>query len=249
MDRRIPFSGRTIEKRRQNPDKSCGPVCALNETVLSNVAKPLALLSLLALGAGCAAAPKHQATTPEAYDWSDYKGTYAAGGDSSANPTGGANAVDKSPSKTASSGDGSKNLKAEMLGGAGAPAASSGSAAAASKRSRGTISGESVSSVSVDAVAGASKSVLKSKVVSSNVVVGQEYEQLQVVMKGVALQIIRPAATPDKAGPKVRSPKARQTAMSKSESGWYDADADVFVLVKAGRKASSQKTLAAILNR
>jgi hypothetical protein len=186
------------------------------------------MLCSLAL-AGCGAAPKPQASAPVAYDWSDYKGTFAQPADephaaaepATAKPKGGAEA------------------KGEPLG----------ASASSKKLSRGTILGESVSSVSVDAVAGASKTVLKSKVVSSNVIVGQEFEQIQVVMKGVAVQIIRPAASPDKAGPKIRSPKVRSGGLLKSESGWYDADANVLVLVRAKKKASSQKALLAILQR
>ena len=227
------------------------------------LAKATLLFSVLLVGSGCAAAHKPQATTPEAYDWSDYKGTYAPGGDGkvdepkptaskpSSKPTIAKSDGDAKPAasdakpKPASAASDANDLKAEMLGGAPSAAPSSGGA----KKSKATIQGESVSLVSVDAVAGASKTVLKSKVVSTNVVVGQEYEQLQVVMKGVALQIIRPAASPDKSGPKVRSPKVRSASMSKTESGWYDPDADVFVLVKASKKASSKKTLAAILSK
>ena len=186
------------------------------------------MLCSLALG-GCGAAPKPQAAAPTAYDWSDYKGTFAQ-------------ASDEHPSAA-------EPAKARPKAGAEAKSEVPVGAPSANKPSKGTILGESVSSVSVDAVAGASKTVLKSKVVSSNVIVGQEYEQIQVVMKGVAVQIIRPAAIPDKAGPKVRSPKVRSGGLLKTESGWYDADADVLVLVRAQKKASSQKALLAILKR
>ena len=178
-------------------------------------------LSTFAIG-GCAAAPKKQAEAPAAYDWSDYKGTFAKGDDRPA-----AEAVKPKA-----------DAKAEASG-----------SAAATKVSKGTIQGESVSSVTADTVAGASKTALKAKVVSSNVIVGREFEQVQVVMKGVSVQIIRPTATPDKAGPKLRSPKARSSSLLKSESGWYDADANVLVLVRAPKKASSQKALLALLQK
>ena len=174
-------------------------------------------LSTFAL-AGCGAAPKKQAEAPAAYDWSDYKGTYAKGDDRAA----------AEPVKP----------KADAAGGAGL-----------AKPSKGTIQGESVSSVTADTVAGASKTALKAKVVSSTVIVGREFEQVQVVMKGVSVQIIRPTATPDKAGPKLRSPKARSSSLLKSESGWYDADANVLVLVRTPKKASSQKALLALLQK
>lgn len=155
------------------------------------------------------------------YDWSDYKGSFAQAEE---RPP-----VEASPVKSR--------------------APTEAQADAAKKVSKGTILGESVSSVSVDSVAGASKSVLKFKVVSSSIIVGQEFEQIQVVMKGASVQIIRPAAAPDKAGPKVRSPKARSGGLLKSESGWYDAEANVLVLVRAPRKVSSQKALQALLKR
>lgn len=246
------------------------------------IAKAVLVCSVLLIG--CGAAPKKEAAAPEGYDWSDYKGTFAPGGDqksdiepakpaksaaaapakeskpdksADAKPDRGADSkaadsksADAKPSTEAKTADSkvvaSSDPKADLLG---ALSGGSVSATPSKKLSKGTIQGESVSSVSVDAVAGASKTVLKSKVVSSKVVVGREYEQLQVVMKGVALQIIRPAATPDPQGPKVRSPKVRSNALLKNESGWYDESANVLVLVKAPKKASSQKVLAAILTR
>ena len=193
--------------------------------------------------AGCGAAPKKQASAPEAYDWSDYKGTFAAGADARAtaddsktvSSTSTAAPATAAPAKPKPGSD----PKAELLG----------IAPSSKKLSKGTILGESVSSVSVDAVAGASNSVLKSKVVSSNVLIGQEFEQIQIVMKGISLQIIRPAATPDRTGPNVRSPKVRSGGLLKTDSGWYDEDANVLVLVRAQKKASSQKALAALLKR
>ena len=168
---------------------------------------------------GCGAAQKQPASAPTPYDWSDYKGTFAQGPED--------RTVAEAPKA---------KPKSEEKGDASTGASST-------KVSKGTIQGESVSSVSVDAVTNASKTMLKSKVVSSDVIVGAEYEQVQVVMKGVAVQIIRPAANPDKAGPKVRSPKARNGGLLKTESGWYDADANVLVLVRATKKASSLERL------
>lgn len=175
--------------------------------------------TLASLSVGCGAAPTKQAAAPAAYDWSDYKGTFAKVVDGPA-------AEPVIP----------EDAKAEGV--VGAP-----------KLSKGTIQGESVSLVTADTLADASKSALKAKVVSSNVIVGREYEQVQVVMKAVSVQIIRPTATPDKAGPKLRSPKARSDSLSKSEFGWYDAEANVLVLVRAPKKASSKKALLALLQK
>lgn len=193
------------------------PASALARLLVGLVVGPLLLV-------GCGARPKPQAESAAAYDWSDYKGTFAQ----STTPGG------STPAATPSAAPAPAKVEP---------------AAASAKASKGTIRGESVSSVSVDAVAGASTLALKTKVVSSNVVVGQEYEQLQVVLSGMAVQIIRPAAVPDKTGPKVRSPKARNGGLLKTESGWYDADADVLVLVRAEKKARSQKALLALLKR
>ena len=118
---------------------------------------------------------------------------------------------------------------------------------AGKKASAATIKGESVSSVGLDTFADASKTATKSKVVSTKYLVGPKYEQLQIQMKGVAVQVIRPAANPAPDGPAMSSPKARSGEVSKLESGYYDADADVVVVVTAGGKAGAQKVLGTIL--
>ena len=197
-----------------------------------------ALLFFAALGpAGCAH-PKAAAAPQEAdYNWGDYKG--GSGSDSSA-------AAPKSdapkPATTASAEAPKGDVDATKQ-------ASSDASALPHKPSKAKIRGESVSSVGVDALAGASKSALKSKVVSSNVVVGSDYEMVQVVLKGASVQIVRPASAPDQAGPKVRSPKARNDSLAATESGWYDADADVLVLVRASKAVKSKKALSSLLQR
>jgi len=222
-----------------------------------------ALLSPLLLAAGCGGKQKMKAEAPEAnYDWSDYKGTYAPGGDGT-KP--GYKAEKKKPEKkpekvaekaphkapdksekTADKADKTEKVadKAEKTE---KSSEKTSPAAAAAKTSAGTILGRSVSSVTPEAVATATKAAMKSKIVSSNVLVGPEYEQIQVVLKGMAVQIVRPARAPDASGPKIRSPKARSDSLSKTESGWYDESANVLVLVQAPKKAASQKALKAIL--
>jgi hypothetical protein len=113
--------------------------------------------------------------------------------------------------------------------------------------SKGTIKGESISSIGVDALADASKSALKSKIVASNVTVGDKYEQVHVQLKNGTVDIIRPAGSPDPSGPSVNAPRSRSGDLSKGESGWYDEDADVLVVVSAGKKPVAQKALGAVL--
>lgn len=169
---------------------------------------------------GGGAGANNEAKGPD--PWSDYKGTYA-----------GALAAPKaSPAKQA---------KAD------APAAEE--AAPKKSASRATIKGESVSSIGVDALADASKGALKSKVVASNVVVGSQYEQVEVQLKGAKVQIIRPATSPDPKGPSVSAPKARSGELGSAESSFYDEDADVLVVVNAGKKPAAQKALGTILKK
>lgn len=201
--------------------------------VIVHLGRAAAMLVSLLLVAGCGASTKKVNVAEKDYDWSDYKGTYAAG--ASAKPE------EPAPKKVAKAEKSDKAEKAEK---------SDKADKEEKKISKAKIQGESVSSVSADVVAGASKTALKSKVVSTNTVVGAEYEQLQVVLnKGVAVQIIRPAAKPDGAGPKVRSPKARSEGLAETDASYYDEQADVLVLVQAAKKATSKKALKAILKK
>ena len=212
----------------------------------------LVALSALFLAVGCAKAAKPAAAPEPDYDWSTYNGGKEAPAD-----TAKANGADKSESSTADSKP-SKPSKPESV--AAAPAADTSSddpkpakpdvsSSGAHKASKAKIKGESLSSVGADAVAGASKKALKSKVVSSNVITGPDYEMVQIVLKDASVQIVRPATTPDSSGPKLRSPKVRNDSLSSTESGYYDADADVLVLVQSAKAAKSKKALAAIVKK
>jgi len=196
----------------------------------------VALLSSIAItSAACGGAANKEAKGPEADPWAGYTGKYAE--PSSGKPREAkaektkADKADAKPSEKAAAAD-----RTEDSGGA-------------HKASTATIKGESVSSVGLDAFADASKTASKSKVVSTKYLVGPKYEQLQIQMKGVAVQVIRPAANPAPDGPAMSSPKARSGEVSKTESGYYDADADVVVVVTAtaGGKAGAQKVLGTIL--
>jgi hypothetical protein len=63
------------------------------------------------------------------------------------------------------------------------------------------------------------------------------------------VQVTRPAEHPVNDGPTISSPKAHNGELSKAESGWYDEDADVLVVVTAAKKAGSQKALGTLLKR
>ena len=184
-----------------------------------------ALLSSLVLFA-CGGSTHKEAKGPEVDPWAGYSGKYAEPSSGKATPKAEARADAKAKADKADS-------KADDTAG--------------KKASAATIKGESVSSVGLDTFADASKTATKSKVVSTKYLVGPKYEQLQIQMKGVAVQVIRPAANPAPDGPAMSSPKARSGEVSKTESGYYDADADVVVVVTAGGKTGAQKVLGSIL--
>jgi hypothetical protein len=188
-------------------------------------------LGLFACGGKAAVGEPQSAADP----WSGYKGTYAT----AAEPR-----VGKAESATTSKK--AADPKAKSLPEGEQDAEEAAPAKAASKTS---IGGASLSSIGADALADVSKTALKGKVVSSKVTVGSQYEQVQVQLKGVTVQIIRPAAKADASGPAVASPKTRNAGLSKAEAGWYDEEADVLLVVNAGKKPAAQKALGAILSR
>jgi hypothetical protein len=225
---------------------------------LSKIQKLAALLAISAtfLVVGCGKPPKPAVTVEPDYDWSAFNGGNESPGGSSKSAKSDTSSSDSSSSSTPAP---SKPAKSESVAAAPAPTSDSSDdpkpskpdvAASGSHRpSKAKIKGESVSSVGADAVAGASKKALKSKVVSSNVITGPDYEMVQIVLKDASVQIVRPATTPDSSGPKLRSPKVRNDSLSSTESGYYDADADVLVLVQSSKAAKSKKALAAIVKK
>jgi hypothetical protein len=206
--------------------------------VRTNIAL-LSLLSSLSLVA-CAGAKGGEAQGPETNPWADYKGTYAG----TAEPR----AAKSEPKRDQAKAE-AKAKPAEPKAEKAEKAEKVEEPAAAKKASRGTIHGESVSSIDLDVLADASKAALKSKVVSRKYIVGARYEQIQVQLNGLSVQVTRPAEHPVNDGPTISSPKARNGELSKAESGWYDEDADVLVVVTAAKKAGSQKALGTLLKR
>jgi hypothetical protein len=110
--------------------------------------------------------------------------------------------------------------------------------------SKGTVKGESVSTVSLDSLSAA---VAKSKVQSTGSVVGKQYETITVETKKATIKITRPAATPNPKGPDVVSPTNKLGDIGKNESAWYDDQGDVIVVVSAAKKATAAKILNAVV--
>ena len=197
---------------------------------LSSIAVSLAALT------GCAAGQK-EVKAPETDSWAGYRGTYAS---SAPQAAGDPAKVEK---KIMHAEPEASKAQVEEPSVAAPPRPNK------KKSSKGMITGESVSSIGVDSLATALGTSLKAKVVSQDLTVGPKYELVQVQLKGQSVQIVRPAASPDPTGLAIPSPTERNGEMSTTESGWYDADADVLVIVNASKKASSQSSLGTILEK
>lgn len=114
--------------------------------------------------------------------------------------------------------------------------------------SKTTLNGESISKIGAPALAEVSKSAFKSKNAAHKVTSGSQYEQVQIAMKGgVTVHVVRPTQSPGSAT--VASPKSRNDSLSKTEAAWYDEEADVLIVVNAGKKAAAQKALGQLLEK
>jgi hypothetical protein len=112
--------------------------------------------------------------------------------------------------------------------------------------SKGTVKGESVSSISVDQLGASAMTATKSKtVLSSGTMTGARYEVITVETKKGTIKITRPAATPNPKGPEVTPPSNKLGDIAKNESAWFDEEGDVIVVVSAPKK----KDAAALLNK
>jgi hypothetical protein len=190
-------------------------------------------LSLGLLACGGSAEEAKSAADP----WADFKGTYSTPAAAPHSAKGEAPKKDKAKAKAAP-------VKEEVAIVEEAPPAP---APATKKTSKGTVNGESLSSISVDALTNASKSTLNKKFVSNSVVTGSEYEVVEVELKGVKVQIVRPAESPAPSGPALTSPKAKKASLGKTDAAWYDEEADVLILVTSPKKGAAQKALNAIV--
>lgn len=191
------------------------------------------LLSSLSL---FACAGKEEAKSAADRDpWAGYTGKYSQPGGPSADKPEKAEKAEKAEAKNSKA---KAEPKAEKADETPKKAASS----------KGTVNGESLSSISVDTLTDASKNALKGKFVSNSVVTGQQYELVQVQLKGTTVQIIRRAEKPAPNGPAIASPKAKNSELGKSDAGWYDEEADVLVFVSStGKKGSAQKALSSLV--
>lgn len=193
----------------------------------------LVLVSTFALGAcGGSAGAKG---ADDSNMWADFKGTYSQ-------PGPGKGTTSTAKNESAARRD-AKSGKPE------AKEAAAEEAAPAKKTSKSTIKGESISTITEEALADASKTALKTKLLGSQSAVGPQYETVKVQLKGAVVTIVRPAATPNANGAPVDAPKSRNGSLSKAEAGFYDEDADVLVIVESGKKAQAQKALASIVSR
>jgi hypothetical protein len=217
------------------------------------VHRSLVVLALASLGLIVGCAGVNEESKKERDPWSDFKGTYSTPGaprekeakaDAPAKKDAKAKADQpKEETPAAAAEDGSEGLPP-------APINNAAKEPEKKKASKGAIKGESVSSISVDALTDASKSSMpKAKFVSNGVVTGDKYEMVSVQLKGASIQIIRPAEKPAPTGPAIASPKAKSGELAKSDASYYDADADVLVVVSAGKKAAAQKTLNSLVKR
>lgn len=112
--------------------------------------------------------------------------------------------------------------------------------------SKGTVKGESLSTVSVDQLGASAMTATKSKtVLSSGTMTGARYEVVTVETKKGTIKITRPAATPNPKGPEVTPPSNKLGDIAKNESAWFDEEGDVIVVVSASKK----KDAAALLNK
>jgi hypothetical protein len=194
--------------------------------------RPVLVILLSSLGLFACGGAANEEAKSAANPWADFKGTYSA----PASP--------EQKSEKAEAAKKEAHAKAEPkeeTSEAPTPAP------VAKKTSKGTVQGESLSSISVDSLTDASKTALKAKFVSNSVVTGPQYELVQVQLKGATVQIIRPAEKPSPNGPAIASPKAKNGELSKTDAGWYDEEADVLVLVNAPKKAAAQKALGTIV--
>ena len=190
------------------------------------------LLSSLGSGGLAACGEPNQEAKSAADPWSDFKGTYSASGPKDETSEDGEPAKKEAKGKPAS---------------AHHETAEDGASSRKKGPSKGTVNGESLSSVDVDVLTDVSKSALKSKFVSNSVMTGPQYELVQVQLKGATVQVIRPAEKPSPNGPAIASPKTKNDQLTKNDASWYDEEADVLVFVSAGKKAAAQKALGAIV--
>lgn len=176
-------------------------------------------------------------------DWSTFSGKYSE----TASPREAKHAAKGDSGDVAKKESGSKAKEAPVEKTEEAPIAAA-PAAPTPKTSKGTVKGESLSSIGVDVLTEAATSTTKSKLVSSGIVTGAKYETVTVETKKATIKVTRPASSPNATGPEVASPKTKAADAGKTTASWYDADADVLITVTAPKKAAAQKTLSTLVS-
>jgi len=120
--------------------------------------------------------------------------------------------------------------------------------AAKKPQSKGTVKGESISTLSESQLAAGALAATKSKAaVSSGTMTGKQYEVITVETKKGTIKITRPASTPNPKGPEVTPPTNKLGDIGKNESAWFDEEGDCIVVVSSPKKASSAKLLNSIV--
>jgi len=199
--------------------------------ILPNVVVVASMFALVACGGSSGGGAK------EPDPWADFKGTYGG----TAEPrTNGSNATSAREARRDAK-DAKNKPEAK-------DAEETAAAAPAKKTSKATIKGQSISTIDDGALGEASKGPLKTKVVGSTIATGAQYERVKVQLKGAAVVIIRPSTSPD-GNASVDAPKARNGSLGKSEASYYDEDADVLVIVDAGKKSASERVLGSLVSR
>lgn len=215
----------------------------------------LALAASLGLFA-CGGATEEAKSANDENVWKGYTGEYAASSSEYAKPT-----FSKKSASPMKKDQGAEEVAEEKP----APAAKQASKAkeapaeeeekplfTAPKKpaSKGTVKGESVSSVSVEQLGASAMAATKSKsVVSSGTMTGARYEVVTVETKKGTIKITRPAATPNPKGPEVTPPSNKLGDIGKNESAWFDEEGDVIVVVSAKKKADAAKLLNSVVKK
>lgn len=198
----------------------------------------LALVVVASLGLfACAGSHQEAKDADDQAVWADFKGTYSQPAEPRATK-----AVAKKEAAPEAA-----PVKAKE---APAPAAEEPLAAApvapAKKSSKGTVKGESLTTITVDQLTDASTTLTKQKLVSNGVISGANYEVVTVQTKKATIKITRPSTSTT--GPQLTDPKSKIQNLDKTDAYWYDDDADTLIVVTGtAKKSTATKTLNALL--
>lgn len=212
----------------------------------------LALAASLGLMA-CGGTKEEAKSADDANVWQGYTGEYAASSNEYAKPTFAKSAASPLKKDAASKDEEAAAAPAPKAKAKEAPTAESTEetplfTAPKKPASKGTVKGESISSVSLDQLSASATAATKSKsAVSSGTITGARYEVITVETKKGTIKITRPAVTPNPKGPEVTAPVNKLGDIGKNESAWFDEEGDCIVVVSAPKKAAAAKLLNSIV--